>query len=253
LEKPPTRVPGLRTLMAHSWIATSRMSFFPYFKQADFKRYIRSGKTVRKVPFSSSTFSIGGFTAIDFFQDGSFYLLDMPGHCPGHMGALARVTSNPSTFILLAGDTFHNGGEIRPSPHLNEHYPIPPAILSSSHESISREYFFAPDDERDLSTLPTPILSVGEKFNFDPVRTRATQLKVGIFDSHEDVLIISAHDPSYGDFMDLFPASLNDWKQKGWKGRGVWQFGNVTNRGFVLKRFQEAKDEVSEAKVHDEL
>jgi hypothetical protein len=152
------------------------------------------------------------------------------------MGALARVTANPSTFILLAGDSFHNAGEIRPSPNLHRNYPIPPDLLSSSQQSITREFFFAPDDDRDLSTLPSPILSVGEKFNFDTVRTRVTQLQLGIFDSDEDVLVISAHDPSYEHYMELFPESLNDWKRKGWKGTAVWQFGNVTNRAFVLKK-----------------
>ena len=44
--------------------------------------------------------------AIDFFSDGSLYLIDTPGHMPGHLSALARVA--PSTFVLLAGDVCHN-------------------------------------------------------------------------------------------------------------------------------------------------
>jgi hypothetical protein len=41
-----------------------------------------SGKTVNTVPFSSSNLTIGGFRAIDYFDDGSFYLLDVPGVSP---------------------------------------------------------------------------------------------------------------------------------------------------------------------------
>lgn len=42
----------------------------------------------------------------DLFHDGSFYLLDAPGHYPGHLNALARI--GPNSFILLAADSFHN-------------------------------------------------------------------------------------------------------------------------------------------------
>ncbi|EED80741.1 predicted protein [Postia placenta Mad-698-R] len=44
--------------------------------------------------------------ALDLYGDGSFYLLDAPGHLPGHLAALARVS--PNAFILLAGDCCHN-------------------------------------------------------------------------------------------------------------------------------------------------
>jgi hypothetical protein len=37
------------------------------------------GHTLRKIDFSSTTLAIGGFAAVDFFGDGSFYLLDVPG------------------------------------------------------------------------------------------------------------------------------------------------------------------------------
>jgi hypothetical protein len=51
----------------------------------------------------------------------------------------------------------------------------------------------------------------------------------------EDILVITAHDPSYEGMLEMFPnGTLNDWKEKGWKGNGVWQFGNVTSPAFVL-------------------
>ncbi|PCH35012.1 Metallo-hydrolase/oxidoreductase [Wolfiporia cocos MD-104 SS10] len=50
---------------------------------------------------------LGSFNrAVDFFRDGSLYLLDAPGHFPGHLAALARVSTNK--FVLLAADCCHN-------------------------------------------------------------------------------------------------------------------------------------------------
>lgn len=50
---------------------------------------------------------IGSFAVgVDFFGDGSFYLVDAPGHIAGHLVAIARVSAN--RFVLLAGDCCHN-------------------------------------------------------------------------------------------------------------------------------------------------
>jgi hypothetical protein len=152
------------------------------------------------------------------------------------MAALARVTVNPTTFVLLAGDTFKNSAQVRPNSDLNKKYPVPPSILSSSRSSISREFFFSPLDTTDLSNRTTSFLDAGSVgFDFDPVRTKASQLGVQVFDVDEDILVITAHDPSYDGLLEMFPkGSLNGWKEKGWKGTGVWQFGNVTSPAFVI-------------------
>jgi len=44
--------------------------------------------------------------AVDFFGDGSLYIVDTPGHFPGHLSAVARVA--PNSFVFLAGDLCHN-------------------------------------------------------------------------------------------------------------------------------------------------
>ncbi|KIJ29721.1 hypothetical protein M422DRAFT_36866 [Sphaerobolus stellatus SS14] len=52
--------------------------------------------------------SLAGFpAAYDYFQDGSLYIIDSPGHFPGHINVLARTSSNGS-WIYLAGDTCHD-------------------------------------------------------------------------------------------------------------------------------------------------
>ncbi|KAI0694342.1 beta-lactamase-like protein, partial [Cytidiella melzeri] len=45
-------------------------------------------------------------TAVDFFGDGSVYLVDTPGHCPGHISGLVRIA--PDTFVFLGGDLCHH-------------------------------------------------------------------------------------------------------------------------------------------------
>ena len=44
--------------------------------------------------------------AIDFFRDGSLYLIDAPGHLQGHTNMLARI--GPKKWIYLAGDACHD-------------------------------------------------------------------------------------------------------------------------------------------------
>lgn len=72
------------------------------------------GREVHEINFTSGL-KIGRFYAYDYFNDGSFYLLDSPGHTIGHLSALARVTTSPDTFVLMGGDICHHVGEIRPT------------------------------------------------------------------------------------------------------------------------------------------
>ena len=51
---------------------------------------------------------IGPFPrALDFFDDGSLFIIDAPGHLPGHINILAR-TSPDGGWIYLAGDSAHH-------------------------------------------------------------------------------------------------------------------------------------------------
>jgi len=51
---------------------------------------------------------IGPFPrALDFFEDGSLYVIDAPGHLSGHINVLAR-TSQDGGWIYLAGDSAHH-------------------------------------------------------------------------------------------------------------------------------------------------
>ncbi|KAF7330833.1 N-acyl homoserine lactonase AttM [Mycena venus] len=57
---------------------------------------------------SEFTTSIGPFPkAIDYFGDGSLYLVDAAGHMSGHINAFAR-TSSDGSWIYLGSDTAHD-------------------------------------------------------------------------------------------------------------------------------------------------
>lgn len=45
--------------------------------------------------------------ALDYYGDGSLYVVDAPGHLPGHINLLAR-TSGDGAWIYLAGDSAHH-------------------------------------------------------------------------------------------------------------------------------------------------
>ncbi|KAF9468588.1 Metallo-hydrolase/oxidoreductase [Collybia nuda] len=63
-----------------------------------------------RTEFLSSTDwpSLGPFPhALDFYGDGSLYIIDSPGHLAGHITVLAR-TSPDGAWIYLAGDSAHH-------------------------------------------------------------------------------------------------------------------------------------------------
>lgn len=89
------------------------------FHEADFE-----GREVAELNFTDA-FKIGQYQAHDFFNDGSLYLLNVPGHAIGHISALVRTTAD--TFVFLGGDVCHHTGDIRPSQYI----PLPDTIPES--------------------------------------------------------------------------------------------------------------------------
>lgn len=50
---------------------------------------------------------LAGFpAAVDFYNDGSVYIIDAPGHLPGHVNLLARTA--PNKWVYLGGDCCHD-------------------------------------------------------------------------------------------------------------------------------------------------
>ncbi|ESK81485.1 metallo-beta-lactamase superfamily protein [Moniliophthora roreri MCA 2997] len=184
-----------------------------------------ANREVREVSFTDASLTIADRRIIDFLGDGSLYLIDMPGHCPGNLVALARVT--PSTFLLLGGDTAHHAGQIRPNAHIHKTCPCPASILESTRESVSTKYFSPESTYFDLQSRTEPLLSVTSmipSFYADRAMSIESQKALGVLDADPDVLVILAHDPTLLGVIDMFPSTLDAWKENGWKEQVVWEF-----------------------------
>ncbi|KEF58314.1 uncharacterized protein A1O9_06240 [Exophiala aquamarina CBS 119918] len=188
-------------------------------RESDFR-----GRKVIEIGFEDSrrATTVGDFRAHDFFGDGSFYLLDTPGHAIGHMGGLARTTTNPDTFIFMGGDLCHHSGQIRPSRFLRI-----PAQLSESPFGVQTSRVGRSYEELLLSRtgstetpffVPTASQCVSEE---DSSNTRR---KVQKADAQENIWLVYAHDPSLSDVVDFFPSSANSWKEKNWRSKTMWSF-----------------------------
>ncbi|KAK3349146.1 beta-lactamase-like protein [Lasiosphaeria hispida] len=177
--------------------------------------------------------TIGPFRGIDYFRDGSFYLLDSPGHAIGHISALARVTSSIKSsgtdldsFVLVAGDAFHYAGELRPSPHV----PLPATITPNPFEPLS------PSGQHSTcpgaifqSVLPgmdccAPIYKPCGPWHHDADEGERTIQNLQQLDAEPRVLILAAHDESLLDVLDFFPAKLDGFAERGWVGQTRWRF-----------------------------
>ncbi|MCJ1356328.1 MAG: hypothetical protein MMC33_006323 [Icmadophila ericetorum] len=190
--------------------------------------------------FEESGLKLGRFGAVDYFGDGSFYLLDAPGHTIAHVCGLARTTTNPDTFIFMGGDACHHGGEFRPTKYLplpkeiSPHPfhteasdaatmpPCPGSIFEAIHHNKRPDepFLYVPNDDSGAT--------------YDVKEATESIAKLTEFDCNEDVFTVIAHDPYLRGIVDFFPSSANEWKSKGWAKKGKWAF---------LKDFRPAVEE----------
>lgn len=191
------------------------------------------GRELREIAFDQGL-KIGSFDAFDYFGDGSFYLLDSPGHAIGHMCGLARVTSSPNSFILMGGDICHHVGQFRPS----SKHPLPSIISPNPFNqkgltACPGEIFehLLPDND-----ISKPLYRVARTWNGIQVATDADSAEASItklqdMDGLDEVLVVIAHDSSLLDVVDFFPKYSDNFLKKGWAKNGRWLF---------LKDFAEA-------------
>ncbi|CAK5263762.1 unnamed protein product [Mycena citricolor] len=211
---------------------------YPTFANATLLPSDFAGRNVTKINFKAAKLIFAGMNAVDYFGDGSFYLLDAPGYMRGHLIALARVT--PSSFVVLGGDAFHHPGELRPRPALYDKYPCPAHLLTQTKTAISTDYFWSPDSSAgsfDLASRGQPFLTISDtsdSFYADPTLSQVSLDKIADFDADPDFFIVIAHDLSMRDFLPLFPASINTWKQDKLKDRALWRFLDSSSPAFLL-------------------
>ncbi|KAJ7793410.1 beta-lactamase-like protein [Mycena olivaceomarginata] len=168
-----------------------------------------AGRKLIIIDFNDKPLMIGSFRAFDYFGDGSFYLLDVPGHQAGHVCGLARVT--PTSFVLLGADTCHHPRP--PPPHLQT-----------------------------AEALPLPRRTPRRRPPLHPASARESIDKLGEFDANRDVFVMLAHDDSLGPVIRqgtaAYPVLLDEWQAKGWKEEVTWAFIDEKNPAF---RFGKAK------------
>ncbi|KAF2151572.1 hypothetical protein K461DRAFT_313448 [Myriangium duriaei CBS 260.36] len=207
--------PGFKAAMLPGAPASPRSPI----KEADY-----TGRNLREITFDdASTVKIGRFKAYDYFGDGSFYLLDSPGHAVGHLCGLARTTVEPLSFIVLGGDVCHYAGIFRPSKLL----PIPSEIKPHPFRR-QMDSAFCPGHsweqlQKHRGRSATDSL-FDMTFGIDIPLANKTKEKLQDLDSDERVFIIIAHDAQVRDGVPHFPESLNDWKEKGFGTSLKWAF-----------------------------
>lgn len=183
-----------------------------------------SNRTLREVSFDGpKTLRIGKFPAYDYFGDGSFYLLDTPGHAVGHLCGLARTTKGPDTFVLLGGDVCHFSGILRPSKYLPVPKNISPHPCHPSSDMPLCPGSAFDDLQKDRGREPTDTL-FDLCFGGDLPLAKKTVGELQELDCRKDIFVIIAHDRAVRDGVPHFPERLNGWKEKGWGERLRWSF-----------------------------
>lgn len=196
--------------------------------ESDFK-----GREVMEIDFTKSEIQIGHFKAFDYFGDGSFYILDSPGHAIGHVNALARTHIDPPGFVHLGGDSIHHAGEIRPTEYLPLPDNIEPSPVPHLHGTSCPGHIFTPilregSKTKHILEFQDPFKGLVEEQKFsiiyDDPTLRETVVKDEELDASRDVFTLIAHDWSLKGVISEWPETLNNWREKGWKQGTRWKF-----------------------------
>lgn len=174
-------------------------------------------REVREISFSKNaaeTVQLGPFDAHDYFGDGSFYLLDAPGHSVGHLCGLARVTTDPDTFVFMGGDCCHHVGVLRPSRYLQL-----PFSEGSEDSSLCAEM-----ESTQGSAKTDAFFRVSPALTLNHGQAVETVEKIKALEGSGEVFVILAHDGTLQGQIDFYPEKINDWKQKGYDSRTRWLF-----------------------------
>ncbi|KAK4941746.1 hypothetical protein LTR10_018350 [Elasticomyces elasticus] len=207
--------PSTTALITGPGVKEAFLPAFPENEESPLLQTDLEGREHKELDFNDQhTVTVGGFKGLDYFGDGSFYLLDAPGHAVGHVCGLARVTSTKEgdaedTFIFMGADTAHHGGEFRPT----EYLPLPKNISPSPYQA------------------KFPAVCPGHIFEAIHPRKKGVEPYYHIHDSiphnkekadhasHDDTLL----DPSVG--IEWFPqGTMKNWKANDSAKKARWAF-----------------------------
>ncbi|PVH69833.1 hypothetical protein DL98DRAFT_578142 [Cadophora sp. DSE1049] len=215
---PSTFPPGTKIIVG-TGIKAKQFPGYPTNPDSDFNEKDIEGHEVVELEKHSFNIDVGRMPGYDYFGDGSFYILDAPGHSLGHLNALARTSTGPDTFIFMAADSTHLGGELRQSNQM----PLPEALAQPGLVPCP-----CPVDVllqlHPLHSAETPYLGLDPCFPENLAEAEETIRLIQGFDADENVFVVFAHDVSLYDTVGFFPKAANDWKVKGWKDESRWKF-----------------------------
>ncbi|KAK1724157.1 hypothetical protein CaCOL14_004695 [Colletotrichum acutatum] len=231
----PSLFPSKASLIVGPGVKEAYLPGYPTIPDAPVLAREFEGREVRELDFTSTDIEIGGLKALDYFNDGSFYLLSAPGHAIGHINALARTTED--SFMYFAGDSFHHSSVLRPHGGAT----LPEEIRLPGHSCCSGRAFHAVhpvagnsaalgpyskdlgEAGSDANGIPFHALPEGGIF-MDLEASRETVRAIQRFDASPDVFVVASHDSSLVGIVDVFPADGSEWRAKGWKEGGKWVF-----------------------------
>lgn len=211
----------------------SRLPAYPINEKSAFFETDYKGRELVEIVQSKFNIQIGEFGAHDFFGDGSFYLLDVPGHEIGHMCGLARVTigneQEEDSFILMGADTCHHAGQIRPTSYLQLPDEIRPHPKDTNCMSLIKGEMLREIHPKETAYKTCPFYEVGVLENGfciseDPEVFMQSIEKMAPFDAAVNILLVFAHDSTLQDVIELFPAKANNWRKTDIKEETRWRF-----------------------------
>lgn len=226
----PGTFPSSTKVIVGPGFKEEKLPAYPTNPKADVRESDFEGRELHEITFTEEqSLQIGPFRAYDYFSDGSFYLLDTPGHTVGHLAGLARTTTSPPTFIFMGGDLTHHAGELRPSQYL----PLPASSTLSQMPALAAHLAHtgicpgALLEEMQTSRDRTPAATrpfFDPKIGKDIPLAIETIKKTQVADADDNVLYIFAHDDKIRGLIDLFPKQATEWKQRGWGEQLTWKF-----------------------------
>lgn len=88
--------------------------------------FLTNGNSVASAHFTSQWCALGDLPSVlDIFQDGSLYVVNAPGHLPGHINLLAHVDDvDGRKWVYLAGDACHDRRIIRGEKEIGEWHDV---------------------------------------------------------------------------------------------------------------------------------